>query len=58
MHNAPRGYPLLVLDMYEHAYHVDYGEAAAKYEICWSNWSRNCEKTKQRRELLLAPLER
>ena len=31
MHNAPMGYPLLVLDMYEHAYHLDYGAAAAKY---------------------------
>jgi|JI10StandDraft_1071094.scaffolds.fasta_scaffold34549_3 Fe-Mn family superoxide dismutase len=25
------GAPLLVLDMYEHAYHLDYGAAAAKY---------------------------
>ena len=25
------GIPLLVLDMYEHAYHMDYGTAAAKY---------------------------
>jgi superoxide dismutase, Fe-Mn family len=25
------GAPLLVLDMYEHAYHIDYGAAAAKY---------------------------
>ena len=25
------GQPLLVLDMYEHAYHMDYGAAAAKY---------------------------
>lgn len=31
MHNAPTGMPLLVLDMYEHAYHMDYGAAAAKY---------------------------
>src|ERR1700730_2474798 len=31
MHNAPTGLPLLVLDMYEHAYHMDYGAAAAKY---------------------------
>jgi superoxide dismutase len=33
---APRGqqssaYPLVVLDMYEHSYHLDYGAAAAKY---------------------------
>jgi Fe-Mn family superoxide dismutase len=28
-HNAPLGRPLLVLDMYEHDYHLDYGAAAA-----------------------------
>lgn len=31
MHNAPMGRPLLVLDMYEHSYHMDYGSAAARY---------------------------
>jgi Fe-Mn family superoxide dismutase len=31
MHNAPTGVPLLVLDMYEHSFHLDYGAAAAKY---------------------------
>ena len=31
MHNAPTGLPLLVLDMYEHAFHMDYGAAAAQY---------------------------
>src|SRR5499426_2961265 len=31
MHNAPFSRPLLVLDMYEHAYQMDYGAAAAKY---------------------------
>lgn len=31
MHNAPAGHPLLVLDMYEHSYHMDYGAAATKY---------------------------
>jgi hypothetical protein len=31
MHNVPMGRPLLVLDMYEHAYHMDYGAAVAKY---------------------------
>ena len=25
------GRPVLVLDMYEHAYHMDYGAAAARY---------------------------
>ncbi|MGH3850026.1 MAG: Fe-Mn family superoxide dismutase, partial [Pseudonocardiaceae bacterium] len=30
-HNAPFSRPLLALDMYEHAYHIDHGSAAAKY---------------------------
>jgi superoxide dismutase, Fe-Mn family len=30
-HNPPHTRPVLVLDMYEHAYHIDYGAAAAKY---------------------------
>jgi Fe-Mn family superoxide dismutase len=29
--NPPETTPLLVMDMYEHAYHMDYGAAAAKY---------------------------
>lgn len=31
MHGAAAGVPLLVLDMYEHSFHMDYGAAAAKY---------------------------
>ena len=31
MHGAIAARPLLVLDMYEHSYHMDYGSAAAKY---------------------------
>ena len=31
MHGAIASIPLLVLDMYEHAFHIDYGAAAAKY---------------------------
>ena len=31
MHGAISGIPLLAMDMYEHAYHMDYGTAAAKY---------------------------
>ncbi|HTJ16674.1 MAG TPA: Fe-Mn family superoxide dismutase [Steroidobacteraceae bacterium] len=31
MHGAIAAMPLLVLDMYEHSYHMDYGSAAAKY---------------------------
>jgi Fe-Mn family superoxide dismutase len=30
-HQPAMAVPLLVLDMYEHAYHMDYGAAAAKY---------------------------
>jgi Fe-Mn family superoxide dismutase len=30
-HNAPFSVPILVMDMYEHAYQMDYGAAAAKY---------------------------
>jgi Fe-Mn family superoxide dismutase len=49
MHNAPMGRPLLVLDMYEHAYHMDYGAAAAKYidafmlNVNWEEVSRRAE---------------
>ena len=31
MHNAPFSRPLLLLDMYEHSYQMDYGAAAGKY---------------------------
>lgn len=49
MHNAPAGHPLLVLDMYEHAYHMDYGAAAARYvdafmqNVNWEEVSRRAE---------------
>ena len=49
MHNAPTGMPLLVLDMYEHAYHMDYGAAAAKYvdaflqNVNWEEVNRRAE---------------
>lgn len=49
MHNAPMGRPLLVLDMYEHAYHMDYGAAAAKYidafmqNVKWDEVNRRAE---------------
>jgi len=38
------GWPLLVMDMYEHAYQMDFGAAAAKYidaffaNIRWKRW--------------------
>ncbi len=49
MHNAPMSRPLLVLDMYEHAYHMDYGAAAAKYvdafaqNVNWEEVNRRAE---------------
>ena len=55
MHNAPMGYPLLVLDMYEHAYHLDYGAAAAKYvdafmqNVNWDEVKRRVEEMRNRR---------
>jgi superoxide dismutase len=44
------GRPVLVLDMYEHAYHMDYGAAAAKYvdiymdAIRWDNATKLYEQ--------------
>jgi Fe-Mn family superoxide dismutase len=55
MHNAPLGYPLLVLDMYEHAYHMDYGAAAAKYvdafmqNVNWDEVNRRVEEIRIRK---------
>ncbi|HSB27168.1 MAG TPA: Fe-Mn family superoxide dismutase [Pyrinomonadaceae bacterium] len=49
MHNAPMSRPLLVLDMYEHAYQMDYGAAAAKYidafmqNVNWEEVNRRTE---------------
>lgn len=51
MHNAPMSRPLLVLDMYEHAYHMDYGAAAARYvdafmqNINWEEVNRRAESS-------------
>jgi Fe-Mn family superoxide dismutase len=48
-HNAVLGAPLLVLDMYEHAYHMDFGAAAARYvdafmdNVNWDEVSRRAE---------------
>jgi Fe-Mn family superoxide dismutase len=50
MHNATMGRPLLVLDMYEHSYHMDYGAAAAKYiEAFFANvhWEEVDRRTEQ-----------
>jgi Fe-Mn family superoxide dismutase len=43
------GIPLLVLDMYEHSYHMDYGAAAAGYvdaffaNLSWEQIDRRTE---------------
>jgi Fe-Mn family superoxide dismutase len=48
-HNAPFSRPLLILDMYEHSYHMDYGAAAAKYvdafmqNVNWEEVNRRAE---------------
>lgn len=48
-HNAPLGAPLLVLDMYEHSYHMDFGAAVAGYvdafmkNVHWDEVNRRAE---------------
>ncbi len=50
--NPPFCVPLLVLDMYEHAYQMDYGAAAAKYidafmtNVNWDEVNRRVESIK------------
>jgi Fe-Mn family superoxide dismutase len=52
------GYPLLVMDMYEHAYQMDYGAAAAKYidsfftNLQWDEVNRRYERGQKLRSLL------
>ncbi|MFN2501585.1 MAG: superoxide dismutase [Pyrinomonadaceae bacterium] len=47
--SAATGIPILVLDMYEHAYHMDYGATAAKYvdafmlNVNWEEVNRRVE---------------
>jgi Fe-Mn family superoxide dismutase len=47
------GAPLLVLDMYEHAFHIDYGAAAAKYvdaffaNVNWAEVNRRYERARK-----------
>jgi len=48
-HQAVLGAPLLVLDMYEHSYHMDFGAAAGRYvdafmaNVNWDEVSRRAE---------------
>jgi superoxide dismutase, Fe-Mn family len=52
-HNAPFSIPLLVLDMYEHSYHMDYGAAVAKYidafmqNVHWEEVNRRVESIRK-----------
>jgi Fe-Mn family superoxide dismutase len=52
------GAPLLVLDMYEHAYHIDYGAAAAQYvdafvaNVQWEEVSRRYERARKAAQAL------
>jgi Fe-Mn family superoxide dismutase len=47
------GAPLLVMDMYEHAYHLDFGAAASKYvdtffaNIRWDEVSRRFDRAER-----------
>ncbi|HLQ39238.1 MAG TPA: Fe-Mn family superoxide dismutase [Planctomycetota bacterium] len=51
--NHAVGLPLLVLDMYEHAFHLDYGAAAAKYvdaffaNVKWEEVNRRFEAARK-----------
>ncbi|MEN8158529.1 MAG: Fe-Mn family superoxide dismutase [Myxococcota bacterium] len=54
------GAPLLVLDMYEHAYHMDYGTAAARYvdaffaNTAWSEVERRFTQARAAAKVLAA----
>jgi Fe-Mn family superoxide dismutase len=60
MHNLPGSLPLLVLDMYEHAYQMDYGAQAAKYvdafmaNVNWEEVNRRFISTRKIAPLLHA----
>jgi len=57
------GRPVLVLDMYEHAYHMDYGAAAGRYvdafmeAIRWDNAVKLYEQYGPRRLIAYPPSE-
>ena len=51
--SAVMGTPLLVLDLYEHAYHIDFGAAAARYvdafftNVQWDEVQRRLESARK-----------
>jgi Fe-Mn family superoxide dismutase len=51
MHNPAATVPLLVMDMYEHSYHMDYGSAAGQYVDTFFN-NINWEQVLARMEAL------
>jgi Fe-Mn family superoxide dismutase len=51
MHNPPATAPLLVMDMYEHSYHMDFGSAAGQYVDAFFN-NINWEQVLARTEAL------
>ena len=58
MHNATMGYPLLVLDMYEHSYHMDYVTDSTGYidafmnNVNWEKINDRYLRAKQSRSLI------
>lgn len=57
MHAPATGIPLLVLDMYEHSYHMDYGSAAARYIDAFMrnvNWEE-VDRRHSRARTILSP---
>jgi Fe-Mn family superoxide dismutase len=54
-HNPAWGAPLLVMDMYEHSYHIDYGSNARAYidaffqNINWDEVNRRAEQSRTRK---------
>lgn len=61
MHNAPMSIPLLVLDMYEHSYHMDYGAAATRYidafmlNVNWEEVDRRADLASKLRTMVSPP---
>jgi superoxide dismutase, Fe-Mn family len=55
MHVSAQGQPVLILDMYEHAYQMDYGAAAKAYvdaflqNVLWSEVNHRIERAKAKR---------
>ncbi len=54
---GPDGVPLLVLDMYEHSYALDYGASAQQYVAAFMdnvNWQEVARRLEEARALRLA----